>query len=178
MEFTQVRRETNRNSELDSADHASCLAIEGSSSEDEDINVGFDPSDGGSGTDILLQGSPNKGFNTWESCGDSAQNMSKPDTTILSNFKAYVGYANRNYMMGFGYNMQNAIALMRLLRQTKASLGTYESVMKWHFVASRKLKEHEKLGKHKLPAQNSPDGGRIDRRRGQSWAKKTATAAH
>lgn len=68
-----------------------------------------------------------------------------PDHTILADFNQYAGHAARNFMQ-FTHNERQAINLMWLLRRTKASLDTYEAMMRWHLESCKKLRPHEKLG--------------------------------
>jgi translation initiation factor 2B subunit (eIF-2B alpha/beta/delta family) len=58
--------------------------------------------------------------------------------TILNDFKSYVNYAINSYK-DFTDAENNAIELLYTLRQTKASLGTYQEIMKWHLSIMRRI---------------------------------------
>jgi len=64
--------------------------------------------------------------------------------SLLEDFKEYAAYANKNFIP-FTKLERHAIKLMVVLRQTKASLDTYESVMEWHLQTTKKLKPGESL---------------------------------
>ena len=51
--------------------------------------------------------------------------------TICANFRTYIDYAYQ-HLLPFTHAEASAIRLLIRLRQTKASLQTYESVMEWH----------------------------------------------
>jgi translation initiation factor 2B subunit (eIF-2B alpha/beta/delta family) len=59
--------------------------------------------------------------------------------TILNDFKSYVNYAINSYE-DFTDAENNAIELLYTLRQTKASLGTYQEIMKWHLSIMRRFR--------------------------------------
>ncbi len=79
-----------------------------------------DIEDGG-GRSIILQNDP----------------LSLTTTTILNDFKSYVNYAINSYE-DFTDAENIAIELLYTLRQTKASLGTYQEIMKWHLGIMRR----------------------------------------
>lgn len=58
---------------------------------------------------------------------------------ILNNYKNYAKLALDRYYT-FTDTEQTAIELLHTLRQTKASLGTYEAIMKWHLRTIRRKK--------------------------------------
>ena len=105
----------------------------GSHYNNEDVDFGVawqDPDE----SDDAVQGSK-------EGHGDG------PDESILSDFLQYERHATRNYH-SFCAKEKNAIELMSLLRRGKASLDTYDAMMKWHLRASNKLRDHEALANH------------------------------
>jgi hypothetical protein len=61
-----------------------------------------------------------------------------PDNTIKSKFEAYCLCAQHFLPLQGRY--MAAIELLFILHKTKASLDTYESMMRWHFETTRKLK--------------------------------------
>lgn len=65
-----------------------------------------------------------------------------PDVYILGNYKKYAEYAQR-FHIEFDKPTREAIELMLVLRQTKASLSTYDEVMTWHLRCRGKLLPHE-----------------------------------
>lgn len=69
-----------------------------------------------------------------------------PVDEIRSNFKAYCLKATTQFLPNFTQNQAIAINLLNVLRNSKASLDTYEGVMKWHLQATGLLNLHEKLG--------------------------------
>jgi len=83
------------------------------------------------------------GFNDWE----EELSDEVPNRTILEDFKEYARKAEDNYLH-FPRKERVAVGLLGMLRRTKASLGTYESVMEWHFRAGNKLRDHEILSNH------------------------------
>ena len=64
---------------------------------------------------------------------------------LLEEFREYTAYAKRHFVP-FSKDERTAIKCMATLRKTRASLGTYNSVMEWHLKANKVLKPHEKLG--------------------------------
>ena len=70
-----------------------------------------------------------------------------PDQSILLDFLDYECRASLSFH-DFTPKEQNAIELMSILRQGKASLRTYEAMMEWHLRASNKLRRHENLASH------------------------------
>lgn len=71
----------------------------------------------------------------------------QPDESIRDDFDEYMKFAE-NHLIQFSRAEQVAVELMSLLRRTKASLDTYESIMEWHFLATGKIRRHEKVGRH------------------------------
>jgi hypothetical protein len=84
--------------------------------EEEDDNE-----DGGGGSSILPNEDP----------------LSSTTMTILNDFKSDVNYAINCYE-DFTYAENNTIELLYTFRQTKASLGTYQEIMKWHLSIMRR----------------------------------------
>ncbi len=82
---------------------------------------------------------------------DSVQNEDEPvpDTEILDNFREYVENAQKNYVP-FPKEWKDALDLMFALRQSRASLDTYDTIMEWHLRATGKLHPHQK--KSETPA--------------------------
>lgn len=70
----------------------------------------------------------------------------EPDTTIKGNYDVYCDHFSDNYSEYFTAKEVTAIKIMNSLRQTKASLDTYEAVMKWHFREIGEIRDHETLG--------------------------------
>jgi hypothetical protein len=66
-----------------------------------------------------------------------------PDNTIKSKFEAYCLLAQHFLPLQGRYVA--AIELMFILCKTKASLDTYESMMRWHFETTGKLKKGQPL---------------------------------
>jgi hypothetical protein len=69
--------------------------------------------------------------------------MLPPDNTIKSKFEAYCLCAQHFLPLQGRYVA--AIKLMFILHKTKASLDTYESMMRWHFETTGKLKKGQPL---------------------------------
>jgi hypothetical protein len=69
--------------------------------------------------------------------------MLPPDNTIKSKFEAYCLCAQHFLPLQGRY--MAAIELMFILHKTKASLDTYESMMRWHFEITGKLKKGQSL---------------------------------
>ena len=59
-------------------------------------------------------------------------------------FQEYMRFAEHN-LIDFTKSEANAIRLLITLRNTKASLGTYEDIMRWHFTANGKMNERKTL---------------------------------
>ena len=58
---------------------------------------------------------------------------------IRATFKQYCQKAMTNFLPNFTHDQAVAINLLCVLRKSKASLDTYEGVMKWHFMAAGTL---------------------------------------
>lgn len=71
----------------------------------------------------------------------------EPETSILEDFDNYLEWAE-HHLLPFTQHEMTAIELMRALRQTKASLATYEAIMEWHFRACGKVRRHEVVSSH------------------------------
>ena len=67
------------------------------------------------------------------------------DRTMRNNYNEYLVYAQRNFI-DFAHTESIAIKLLWKLRQTTASLSTYEDVMDWHLRANGSLQPHESAG--------------------------------
>ena len=80
-----------------------------------------------------------------EANSDDEEALGAPqiDESMLANFKNYVAGAPN--LAPFTSQEVQAIKLMAVLRRTKASLDTYESVMEWHLKTVGALHEHESL---------------------------------
>lgn len=78
-------------------------------------------------------------YNEEESIGSQWQ----PIDHIRSNFEQYCGQYDKHSLPFLTNSEQIAIKLLLTLRKTKASLGTYEDVMKWHLIHSGKIAEHQ-----------------------------------
>lgn len=68
------------------------------------------------------------------------------DESMRADFKSYCKKAAN--FVELQQHVKDALNLMRLLRQTKASLDTYDSVMEWHLKSTGKMHPHESLGQH------------------------------
>lgn len=68
-----------------------------------------------------------------------------PIDEIRANFKQYCWKARKDFLPKFTKDQADAINLLVVLRKSKASLDTYEGVMKWHFGASGQLDTHQSL---------------------------------
>ena len=66
------------------------------------------------------------------------------DESIRETFKEYCQIAKD--FKPFTDEKMEALKLMRILRQTKASLDTYEAIMEWHLKAKGDIHQHESLG--------------------------------
>ena len=73
-------------------------------------------------------------------------NNGGPIDDLLQNFKEYE--ARSAYFERFEKKHHVAVELCRLLRQTKASLATYDTMMQWHFWATGKLREGQPVSTH------------------------------
>ena len=71
----------------------------------------------------------------------------KPDETIRANFTYYCEFAEE--LVEFPPDKEAAIKLMHTLRQTKASLDTYNTIMEWHLKSNGDIHPHESLGSTK-----------------------------
>ena len=81
---------------------------------------------------------------------DEVQNNFFPDKNrvIMMEFREYSAYANKHFR-GLTYTEKTAIKCMVMLRKTKASLSTYNSVMEWHLKENGQLHERQTLGETK-----------------------------
>lgn len=70
----------------------------------------------------------------------------RPDSSILESFQDYVEQSLQNTRQ-FLDNEVKTIELMGILRESKASLRTYEEIMRWHYLVTGQLKRHEGMGK-------------------------------
>jgi len=77
---------------------------------------------------------------------DFGSDNDDPIDDILNNFKEYEA-RSPNFSV-FEKSHRIAVELCRLLRQTKASLETYDLVMQWHFWANDELLDDQKVGSH------------------------------
>ena len=68
------------------------------------------------------------------------------DRTMRNNYNEYLVHAQRNFI-DFAHTESIAIKLLWKLRQTTASLSTYEDAMDWHLRANGSLQPHESVGK-------------------------------
>lgn len=67
------------------------------------------------------------------------------DTSILDNFNEYREKA-KGFITPIRKKYKDALELMAILRETKASLDTYDSIMDWHLKATGVLHQHEGVG--------------------------------
>ena len=72
-------------------------------------------------------------------------NLESQQQRVNLDFKAYVANAEANFAP-FTKKWTKAIKLMQILRKSKASLDTYDDIMKWHFIANNTLHKYEELG--------------------------------
>ena len=70
------------------------------------------------------------------------------DQEIVNDFREYCVRAEK-YFQPLNKNQRKAIRLMSKLRETKASLDTYDSVMEWHLKETGELRHHEAIGQSK-----------------------------
>ena len=77
--------------------------------------------------------------------GGQPKNPGQPIDWILGNFTEYCDYATE-YWNPFTKHEVAAIKLMTTLRNTKASLDTYEAVMEWHLKTIGEIRPNEGLG--------------------------------
>ena len=68
-----------------------------------------------------------------------------PDIDVLGNFKTFCRKPGHDFWETLRDKEQNAIKLLHELRQTKASLDTYDTIMAWHLRCGGKLRDHEDL---------------------------------
>ena len=67
-----------------------------------------------------------------------------PITGLRTMFDKYVCYAETK-LDPFTPNQEQAIKLLSVLRQTSASLNTYEAILHWHFVSKNEIYSHQKV---------------------------------
>jgi len=90
------------------------------------------------------------GFNAADSgddfgaSSDDEDQTLDPDTSILDNFREYCRMASK--FEGMPKQDEDALKLMRLLRQSKASLETYDTIVEWHLKANGTIHQHESIG--------------------------------
>jgi len=92
------------------------------------------------------------GWNGMDSDNDDVQegeeiDPNQVDESMLSDFKQYCLQASKFHPMP--KSVVDSLRLMRTLRQTKASLDTYDAVMEWHLKANGDLHQHESVGRSK-----------------------------
>jgi hypothetical protein len=74
--------------------------------------------------------------------------LSDKNRMIMLEFREYLSYANKHFR-SFTKTEETAIKCMVMLRKTKASLSTYNSVMEWHLKTNGELNERQTLGETK-----------------------------
>ena len=67
------------------------------------------------------------------------------DQEICRDFREYCVKAEK-YFHPLDKKQRKAVRLMFQLRQTKASLDTYDAIMEWHLKETGELRQHEKMG--------------------------------
>jgi len=72
--------------------------------------------------------------------------LGQPNEVIQGNFQTYCDRADHHFLEFLTKKQVTAIKLLAVLRQTKASLDTYEAVMMWHLLESGHLEDHQTLG--------------------------------
>jgi len=77
---------------------------------------------------------------------ESGADFGVPIDELLQNFKEYE--SKSPYFEKFQKKHRVAVELCRLLRQTKASLATYDLMMQWHFWASGKIRHDQPVSTH------------------------------
>jgi len=139
---TTVMRPTTRQSLATRAE----LEEPGEGTDDEDASyVGIEDDDSAMDEDNSATDDDNSAMDD-DNSDDVSTNFDNPLGKIRSNFERYVETAQ--YSLHFDKNESLAIDLCHRLRQSKASLDTYEEVMQWHFVASKGLDPNAKVGNH------------------------------
>ena len=83
----------------------------------------------------------NNGVNNYGNAGLVDNELEARRQRINEDFKDYVAFAQQ-HVCCFTYNQHTALKLMTILRKSKASLDTYDDIMRWHFVSTGTLKEH------------------------------------
>ena len=79
-----------------------------------------------------------------EPLGHENEKPTAVDTKIRSNFQEYCKRAND--FVAIPTTLMASIQLMKVLRQTKASLATYDTVMEWHLRTNGDIHPHESVG--------------------------------
>lgn len=115
------------------------------------IITGFDiynnDSDTGHDSDPQDDYSTSSSMNSEQSETKSEENTYKnfgPDQTMRQKFKEYVATAKQHFLP-LSADERRAIKVLHLLKQKKAPMNTYESVMLWHFRDSKIIHAHETL---------------------------------
>ena len=78
-----------------------------------------------------------------ETGANAAGNM-EPDTTMLQHFGDYTVYARGNFLP-LSKVEERTIRVMHLLKEKKAPMNAYESIMLWHLRESNMIRDHETL---------------------------------
>ena len=99
---------------------------------------------GGEDDDNFYDSDNDNGVNNYGNAGLVDNELEARRQRINTDFKDYVAFA-KQHVCCFTYNQHTALKLMTILRKSKASLDTYDDIMRWHFVSNETLKEHEKL---------------------------------
>ena len=76
---------------------------------------------------------------------DDEDDLPQPDRSMNENYRKFIRERAENYAGELTKKQVDAIKLLHSLRNTKASLDTYEEVMKWHLVANSALTEDQPL---------------------------------
>ena len=122
----------------------------GTDSDDEELyenpNITGNDSDSGSDEDEEIVEDDESINSIDEDRVDCDDNEEVPIDDLLENFKEYE--ANSAYFETFEKKHRVAVELCRLLRKTKASLGTYDLMMQWHFWATGKLRAGQPVSTH------------------------------
>ena len=82
-----------------------------------------------------------------EDTEDAMDDSGVPDKLILQDFVKYVRKAEVKFH-SFSQKEEKAIELMAILRESKASLETYNKIMAWHLRASGRIRDHENPANH------------------------------
>ena len=81
---------------------------------------------------------------TWDHVAENnVPNNTEPSNKMRLDFDKYI--AKSQGFAPFDGRLAHAIKLLHVLRKTKSSLGTYETVYRWHLETQKRIRPHETL---------------------------------